>query len=257
MLLYWEMVRFAVSAGLTTFDFGRSTPGDGTFLFKQQWGAPAAPARLGILDAPTACALPDRNRENPKFAAAIAAWQRLPVSVATALGPRHFAEPSLIMILLLSLSLGALAYIYVGYPLLLQLIVWLAAPELVRIGADHSDRQRGDLRLQRGGGDPPQDREHAGAGLPAGPPPGGGDLRRSDDGTDDIVREFADARRVIKRQEERLGKTAGLNRTVPQLTSEIVVFSDANAMYEPDALEMLVRNFADPPSAASRVKRGT
>jgi cellulose synthase/poly-beta-1,6-N-acetylglucosamine synthase-like glycosyltransferase len=29
-------------------------------------------------------------------------------------------------------------------------------------------------------------------------------------------------------------------------TGEIVVFSDANAMYAPDALRMLVRNFADP-----------
>jgi cellulose synthase/poly-beta-1,6-N-acetylglucosamine synthase-like glycosyltransferase len=37
-----------------------------------------------------------------------------------------------------------------------------------------------------------------------------------------------------------------LNRIVPTLAGEVVVFSDANAMYERDALLNLVRNFADP-----------
>ena len=49
----------------------------------------------------------------------------------------------------------------------------------------------------------------------------------------------------LARQDERRGKTAGLNRTVPTLSGEIVVFSDANALYEPDAIAKLVRNFAD------------
>jgi FemAB-related protein (PEP-CTERM system-associated) len=86
ILLYWEMVRFAVASGLSTFDFGRSTPGDGTFLFKQQWGAQPLPLAWEYWAA-NGAALPDRTRENPKFAAAIAAWQRLPVSIATAIGP--------------------------------------------------------------------------------------------------------------------------------------------------------------------------
>ena len=86
VLLYWEMVRFAVSAGLKTFDFGRSTPGDGTFLYKQQWGAQSSPL-VWEYWTPNGAPLPDRNRENPRFAAAIAAWQRLPVSVTTVLGP--------------------------------------------------------------------------------------------------------------------------------------------------------------------------
>ncbi len=56
----------------------------------------------------------------------------------------------------------------------------------------------------------------------------------SDDGTDAIVSEYAGRGVVLHRQPERRGKTAGLNRTVPLLTGEVVVFSDANAMYEPD-----------------------
>jgi cellulose synthase/poly-beta-1,6-N-acetylglucosamine synthase-like glycosyltransferase len=67
----------------------------------------------------------------------------------------------------------------------------------------------------------------------------------SDDGTDEIVGEFATRGVRLLRQAERRGKTAGLNHSVPLLTGEIVVFSDANAMYEPDALRKLVRNFAD------------
>jgi len=67
----------------------------------------------------------------------------------------------------------------------------------------------------------------------------------SNDGTDEIVRSF-DTRGVrLARMTERRGKTAGLNATVPTLTGDIVVFSDANAMYEPEALRKLVRNFAD------------
>jgi cellulose synthase/poly-beta-1,6-N-acetylglucosamine synthase-like glycosyltransferase len=37
-----------------------------------------------------------------------------------------------------------------------------------------------------------------------------------------------------------------LNATVPQLSGEIVVFSDATAMLSPDALRKVTRNFADP-----------
>lgn len=45
---------------------------------------------------------------------------------------------------------------------------------------------------------------------------------------------------------ERRGKTAALNRAVAVATSEIVVFSDANSMYEPKAVARLVANFNDP-----------
>jgi cellulose synthase/poly-beta-1,6-N-acetylglucosamine synthase-like glycosyltransferase len=68
----------------------------------------------------------------------------------------------------------------------------------------------------------------------------------SSDGTDAIVESYADRGVVLRRQADRRGKTAGLNATVPSVAGEIVVFSDANAMYQPDAIRMLVRNFADP-----------
>lgn len=69
----------------------------------------------------------------------------------------------------------------------------------------------------------------------------------SSDKTDDIVRAHAaeDARVVLCRQDERKGKTAGLNRGIELATGEAVVFSDANAMYEPDALRELVAPLRD------------
>ncbi len=37
-LLYWEAIQYGIQQGMNTFDFGRSTPGEGTFKFKAQWG---------------------------------------------------------------------------------------------------------------------------------------------------------------------------------------------------------------------------
>lgn len=67
----------------------------------------------------------------------------------------------------------------------------------------------------------------------------------SDDGTDEAVKAFKDERVQLIRQEGRLGKTMGINLAMEQITADITVFSDANAMYAPDAISKLVRNFAD------------
>nr|WP_321399852.1 GNAT family N-acetyltransferase [uncultured Desulfobacter sp.] len=39
MLLYWSFLKFACDFKYPYFDFGRSTPGEGTYKFKRQWGA--------------------------------------------------------------------------------------------------------------------------------------------------------------------------------------------------------------------------
>jgi cellulose synthase/poly-beta-1,6-N-acetylglucosamine synthase-like glycosyltransferase len=68
----------------------------------------------------------------------------------------------------------------------------------------------------------------------------------SSDATDEIVRSYADRGVVLHRMPQRGGKTLGLNAGVERARSEILVFSDANIIYRPDALRKLVRNFADP-----------
>lgn len=67
----------------------------------------------------------------------------------------------------------------------------------------------------------------------------------SDDQTDAIVASFESRGVTLLRMPERSGKTLGLNAALAEATGAVVVFSDANAMYERDAVRMLVRNFAD------------
>jgi glycosyltransferase involved in cell wall biosynthesis len=69
----------------------------------------------------------------------------------------------------------------------------------------------------------------------------------STDGTDEIVATLTQYDpRVRLLQCPRAGKVATQNRAVRETSGEIVAFSDANARWEPDALALLVRNFADP-----------
>ncbi len=65
----------------------------------------------------------------------------------------------------------------------------------------------------------------------------------SDDGTDDIVQSFSARNVRCFRQSERLGKSAGLTRFCPEATGDLLVFTDANSMFRPDALLKLVRHF--------------
>jgi len=51
---------------------------------------------------------------------------------------------------------------------------------------------------------------------------------------------------VVLRQEPRRGKTAALNLASARATGHLFVFADANSMYAPETLRMLVRNFNDP-----------
>jgi len=69
----------------------------------------------------------------------------------------------------------------------------------------------------------------------------------STDATDEVVERLAaeDARVKLVRC-ERGGKVAAQNRGVGESTGEIVAFSDANALWQRDALRKLVRSFADP-----------
>ncbi len=67
----------------------------------------------------------------------------------------------------------------------------------------------------------------------------------STDGTNDIVAEYADRGIRLHAIQERRGKSYAQNATVGITSGEVLVFSDANSMYEPDAVKKLVRNFAD------------
>lgn len=85
-LLYWEAICFAIGIGVHKFDFGRSTPDEGTYNFKKQWGA--VPIQLYwqylLHNGDT---MPEVNPKNPRYRLAIQAWQKLPLAVSNVLGP--------------------------------------------------------------------------------------------------------------------------------------------------------------------------
>jgi len=68
----------------------------------------------------------------------------------------------------------------------------------------------------------------------------------STDGTDEIVREFSSKNVRLIRREHREGKAAGLNEGVRHASGEILVFSDANSLFAPNAIRLMMENFADP-----------
>ena len=84
--MYWEVMRRAAARGFRLFDFGRSKLGTGAFAFKKNWGFAPAPLHYRFHLAPGAN-IPDLNPLNPKYRLFIAAWKRLPLPVAIALGP--------------------------------------------------------------------------------------------------------------------------------------------------------------------------
>jgi FemAB-related protein (PEP-CTERM system-associated) len=87
MLMYWDAIETAVREGCHTFDFGRSTPDEGTYHFKQQWGAVPHVLHWEYLLSAGAV-LPNQGPSNPKFRLAVEGWKRMPLPVATWLGPR-------------------------------------------------------------------------------------------------------------------------------------------------------------------------
>ncbi len=68
----------------------------------------------------------------------------------------------------------------------------------------------------------------------------------SEDQTDSIVDSFKGKGVKLIRQEPRRGKTSALNLAIKHAFGEIIVFSDANSIYDPDAIRYLVENFNDP-----------
>lgn len=86
MLLYWAMLEYACNKNYKYFDFGRSTPEEGTFKFKQQWGAQPDPLHWHYISL-NGKPVNKKASEKSKFNKAIQYWQKLPVPLTGILGP--------------------------------------------------------------------------------------------------------------------------------------------------------------------------
>jgi len=86
MLLYWTMLEYACGNGFTCFDFGRSSPDEGTYKFKEQWGAEPTPLHWHYVSL-NGQPINEATSEKSKFEKAIHYWQKLPVPVTKVIGP--------------------------------------------------------------------------------------------------------------------------------------------------------------------------
>ncbi|HCF49925.1 MAG TPA: glycosyltransferase family 2 protein, partial [Syntrophomonas sp.] len=150
------------------------------------------------------------------------------------------------MIILFWLAAGLLVFHYFGYPLLMGLLSHLKKnkpfpesgelPPLTMIISVYNEedviRERLENCLTL---DYPRDKLRI--------------LVVSDGSTDNthsIVEQYSQHGIELVVVPGRVGKTGTLNQVIPELASEIIVFTDANSMLRPDALKTLVRHFADP-----------
>lgn len=95
MMLYWSFLEYLSDNGISEFDFGRSSFGEGTFKFKQQWGAKPAP--LTWIDLPLTGELAKEyvasESEAPSTQSKLRGqveniWRKLPLPFTVFLGPK-------------------------------------------------------------------------------------------------------------------------------------------------------------------------
>ena len=146
------------------------------------------------------------------------------------------------------LSAALVVYIYIGYPALMGLLALKKRPVAyddsyqpsvsILIAAYNEEKDIAETLENKIAQQYPKDRLEI---LVV--------SDESEDDTDQIVQRYArqsDVSIRLFRQTPRQGKTAGLNLIAPEAKGEIIIFSDANSQWAPDAVAKLVRNFADP-----------
>jgi FemAB-related protein (PEP-CTERM system-associated) len=86
MLLYWNFLKYSADRGYIQFDFGRSTPDEGTYKFKVQWGSRPTPLCWNYITT---------NGKELKFDTITSSkrdrveqiWQKLPLFLTNYIGP--------------------------------------------------------------------------------------------------------------------------------------------------------------------------
>ena len=162
--------------------------------------------------------------------------------------PELVAEQKVVVVFWIALSV--LFYVYFGYPLLLALTRLIRKPEksegpeeaeqiypsVTMVISAYNEEQVIESKLSNALAiDYPEDKFSVLVVSDC-----------SDDQTDQIVNGFDSDKVRLIRMDQRSGKSAGLNRAVEHIESELILFTDANAMFERDSVKTMVRHFSDP-----------
>jgi cellulose synthase/poly-beta-1,6-N-acetylglucosamine synthase-like glycosyltransferase len=155
-----------------------------------------------------------------------------------------------VAVVLVWLSLGTLAYVYLGYPLLLALVGLFARRSKASLGylpkisvliAAYNEETGIQKKIEQT--------------LTLEYPPDKMEIivlsDCSTDRTDEIVKSFTDPRVRLFRAPQRMGKTNAQNLGVETARGEVLIFSDATTVYHPLALQYLTSNYADPKVGAA------
>lgn len=86
MFLYFRMLEYACDRTYHIFDFGRSSPEDGTYRFKKQWGSAPTPLHWHYISLDGKPLAPESS-EKARFEKAIRYWKMLPLPVTRIIGP--------------------------------------------------------------------------------------------------------------------------------------------------------------------------
>lgn len=90
MMLYWSLLKHLSDNDINEFDFGRSSFGEGTYKFKQQWGALPVPLDWQTIQVnPAHNDSSNENTSSGKLREIIESiWRKLPIKVTILLGPK-------------------------------------------------------------------------------------------------------------------------------------------------------------------------
>ena len=146
--------------------------------------------------------------------------------------------------LLFWLSVLLIVYVYLGYPLVLTLLARMRRkplevsaymPKVTLLIAAYNEQDVIASKLENAlGMDYPREKLQIIVAADG-----------SDDRTPEIVKSFEPRGVELSYQPERRGKMAAINRAMPRVRNEIVLFSDANNLYDRDTLRELVKPFSD------------
>jgi biofilm PGA synthesis N-glycosyltransferase PgaC len=149
------------------------------------------------------------------------------------------------------LAVGLVTYAFAGYPVLLAAAARRArrpvgspappaAPAVTLLVAAYNEEAVIGAKLENA--------------LALDYPPDRLQILVATDGSDDLTTErvasFAERGVELSHHPARRGKMAAIERALPCVRGEIIVLSDANNLFAPDALRALVRPFSDPQVAA-------
>ncbi len=142
-------------------------------------------------------------------------------------------------------SVFFILYTYIGYPLLISLIARFIPFQIEQSGAPdlsvtilitaYNEETVIEKKIENSLGlDYPRDKLQI---LVA--------ADGSSDRTPEIVRKFSDRGVELTFTPQRGGKMAAINRAIPYSSGEIIIFSDANNMYDQDTIRKLIDPFSD------------